>query len=165
MSQAEPALRRCLKRCSERRTLMLNCDFNKVALQLYWNHTSAWVSPVNLLHIFRTLFQNNPGGLLLHSVSLVYIPTSLKYSRMILILLIYETKLQKLFGHLNREYQGEFGKVRYLISSLLKVEIVWNAPMLINVNTVFSNPLDSFRGFPPINQSFELFVYNSLVVV
>ena len=22
---------------------MLKCDFNKVALQLYWNHSSAWV--------------------------------------------------------------------------------------------------------------------------
>ena len=26
-----------------RRTPMPNCDFNKVAKQLYWNHTSAWV--------------------------------------------------------------------------------------------------------------------------
>ena len=37
------------KRCSEnmqqiyRRTPMPNCDFNKVAKQLYWNHTSTWV--------------------------------------------------------------------------------------------------------------------------
>ena len=37
------------KWCSEnmqqiyRRTLMPNCDFNKVALQLYWNCTSAWM--------------------------------------------------------------------------------------------------------------------------
>ena len=36
------------KRCSEnmqqsdRRTPMPKCDFNKFALQLYWNHTSAW---------------------------------------------------------------------------------------------------------------------------
>ena len=26
-----------------RRTPMPKCDLNKVALQLYWNHTSAWV--------------------------------------------------------------------------------------------------------------------------
>ena len=26
-----------------RRTAMPRCDFNKVALQLYWNYTSAWV--------------------------------------------------------------------------------------------------------------------------
>ena len=26
-----------------RRTPMPKCDFNKVALQLYWNRTSAWV--------------------------------------------------------------------------------------------------------------------------
>ena len=25
------------------RTPMLKCDFNKAALQIYWNHTSAWV--------------------------------------------------------------------------------------------------------------------------
>ena len=37
------------KKCSENmqqiysRTLMPQCDFNKVALQRYWNRTSAWV--------------------------------------------------------------------------------------------------------------------------
>ena len=44
------------KRCSEnmqqiyRRTPITKCDFNKAALQLYWNHTSTGV------HIFRTPF-------------------------------------------------------------------------------------------------------------
>ena len=53
------------KRCSEnrqqiyRRTLMPKCDFNKVALQLYWNCTSAWMFSWNLLHIFGTLLYNN----------------------------------------------------------------------------------------------------------
>ena len=42
-----------------RRTAMLKFDFNKVAKQLYWNRTSAWLSPVNLLHIFRTPFPEN----------------------------------------------------------------------------------------------------------
>ena len=38
-----------VKRCSEnmqqiyRKTTMPKCDFNKVAKQLYWNHTLAWV--------------------------------------------------------------------------------------------------------------------------
>ena len=41
------------------------CDFNKVALKLCWNHTSAWLSPVNLLHIFRTPFSRNTSGWLL----------------------------------------------------------------------------------------------------
>ena len=44
-------LQKCVprKRCSEnmqqsdRRTPMPKCDFNKFALQLYWNHTLAWV--------------------------------------------------------------------------------------------------------------------------
>ena len=52
------------KRCSEnmqhiyRRTPMPKCDFNKVAEQLYWNEITLrhGCSPVNLLHIFRTLF-------------------------------------------------------------------------------------------------------------
>ena len=48
------------KRCSEnmqqsyRRTPMPKCNFNKVAKQLYWNHTSAWVFSCN----FATYFQN-----------------------------------------------------------------------------------------------------------
>ena len=51
-----------------RRTPMLKRDFNKAALQLYWNHTSAWVlsyNLINLLHIFRTPFTKNSSGRLL----------------------------------------------------------------------------------------------------
>ena len=37
------------------------------AKQLYWNHTSAWCSSANLLHVFRIPFLNNTsGGLLLN---------------------------------------------------------------------------------------------------
>ena len=36
-----------------------------LALQLLWNRTSAWVFPVNLLHIFRTPFYKNISGRLL----------------------------------------------------------------------------------------------------
>ena len=72
------------KRCFEnmqqicRRTPMPKCDFYQVALQLYWNHTSAWVlcnfieitlrhgcSSVHLLDIFRTPFPGNTSGWLL----------------------------------------------------------------------------------------------------
>ena len=35
------------------------------ALQLYWNRKSAWVSPANLLYIFRTPFLKNTSGWLL----------------------------------------------------------------------------------------------------
>ena len=50
------------------RTLMPRCDFNKAAMQLYWNRTSARVCSckfaayfqINLLHIFRTTFLNIP---------------------------------------------------------------------------------------------------------
>ena len=54
-------------RCSEnmqqiyRRTPMPKCDFNKVALQLYWNYTSAWLSSCK----FLVYFQNTFGRLLL----------------------------------------------------------------------------------------------------
>ena len=49
-----------IKGCSEnmqqmyRRTPMPKCDFNKVAKQLYWNHTSAWVLSCK----FAAYFQN-----------------------------------------------------------------------------------------------------------
>ena len=65
------------------------CDFNKVAKQLYWNHTSTWVqsnvieialrhgcSPVNLLnllHIFRTPFPGNTSGWLLSQFSRAFV--------------------------------------------------------------------------------------------
>ena len=39
-----------------RKTDVRKCDFNKDILQIYWNHTAARVSPVNLPHIFRALF-------------------------------------------------------------------------------------------------------------
>ena len=49
------------KRCSEnmqqiyKRLPMPKCDFNKVALQLYWYHNSAWVFSC----IFAACFQNS----------------------------------------------------------------------------------------------------------
>ena len=48
-----------------RRTSIPKCVFNKVALQFYWNHTSACssaCSSVNLLHIFRTPFLKDTSG-------------------------------------------------------------------------------------------------------
>ena len=50
------------KRCSEniqqiyRRTPMPKCDFNKVALQLYWNHTSGWVISCKFTAYFQNTF-------------------------------------------------------------------------------------------------------------
>ena len=52
------------KRCSEnmqqiyRRTPKPKCDFNKVAKQIYWNHTSAWVFSCK----FRTPSPKNTSG-------------------------------------------------------------------------------------------------------
>ena len=69
----EAAIQKCSsERCSEnmqqiyRRIPMPKCDFSKAALQIYWNHTSAWVFSCKL-HIFRTPFsKNTPDGLLLY---------------------------------------------------------------------------------------------------
>ena len=39
-----------------RRTPIPECDFNKVALQLYWNHTSAWVLSCKFTTYFQKTF-------------------------------------------------------------------------------------------------------------
>ena len=58
--QKQPSTGAFIKKCPEnmqqiyRRTPMPKGDFQKVALQIYWNHTSAWMFSCNLLHIFRT---------------------------------------------------------------------------------------------------------------
>ena len=52
------------KRCSEqdwkgvrnRRTPMLKCDFNKVALQLYWNCILVWVFSCKFTAYFQSTF-------------------------------------------------------------------------------------------------------------
>ena len=51
-----------------RRTTMPKCDFNKVALQLYWNRSSARLVSCK----FATYFQNTSGRLLLF-LFLIYI--------------------------------------------------------------------------------------------
>ena len=51
-----------LKRYSEnaqqiyKRTPMPKCNFNKVALQLYWNHTSAWMFSCKFSAYFQNTF-------------------------------------------------------------------------------------------------------------
>ena len=66
------------KWCSEnmqqtyRRTSMPKCDFNKVAKQLVWNHTSAWVFSCKFAAIFRTPFSKNISGRLLLFLPAIY---------------------------------------------------------------------------------------------
>ena len=61
-----------IKSCSEklqqiyRKKPMPKCVFNKVAKQLYWNLTLAWVFSCKFVQFFRTAFYKNCGGLLLH---------------------------------------------------------------------------------------------------
>ena len=59
----EAALHRCsYKKVSWKyavnfqRTPMSKCDFNKMARQLYWNHTSAWVLPCKFTACFQNTF-------------------------------------------------------------------------------------------------------------
>ena len=67
-------------RCSEnmqqiyRRILMPKCDFNKIALQLYWfwNRTSAWVFSCKFAAFFRTSFPRNTSGRLLLKIETTY---------------------------------------------------------------------------------------------
>ena len=52
---------------------MPKCDFNKVAKQLYWNHTSAWVFSCNFGACFQNTFLKNTSGGLLLNRCLVYL--------------------------------------------------------------------------------------------
>ena len=60
--QKQPSRGVLKKRCSEnmqqiyRRTPMPKCDFNKVAKQLYWNRTSAWVFSCKFAEYFKNTF-------------------------------------------------------------------------------------------------------------
>ena len=43
-----------------RRTPMPKCDFNKDALQLYWNHTSAWVLSCKFPYLSKVTSMESP---------------------------------------------------------------------------------------------------------
>ena len=59
---------------------MPKCDFNKVALQLYWNHTLARVFSCKFAANFQTPFsRSTSGGLLLYFWSQSGLPKSSKY--------------------------------------------------------------------------------------
>ena len=68
----QPSIGVLTKRCSEnmpqiyRRMPMPNCDFNKIAFQLYRNQTSAWVFSFKFAAYFQNFFsRNTSGGVLL----------------------------------------------------------------------------------------------------
>ena len=60
--QKQPSRDVLKKRCSEnmqqnyRKTPMPKCDFNKDALQLHWNHTSAWLFSRRFAAYFQNTF-------------------------------------------------------------------------------------------------------------
>ena len=60
--QKQPSRGVLKKTCSEimqqicRESPMPKCDFNKVALQIYWNHTSAWVFSCKFAAYFQNTF-------------------------------------------------------------------------------------------------------------
>ena len=50
-------------------TSMPKRDFNKVTLQLIWNHTSAWVFSCKIAAVLQNTFsENTPGGLFLQKL-------------------------------------------------------------------------------------------------
>ena len=69
--QKQPSRSVLRKMCSKnkeqifRRTRMSMRDFNKAALQLYWNHTSAWVFSYKFAAYFQNTFYKNASGELL----------------------------------------------------------------------------------------------------
>ena len=48
-----------------RRTPMPKCNFNKFALQRYWDYTSAWVFSYKFAELFKNNFPKNTSGRLL----------------------------------------------------------------------------------------------------
>ena len=52
-----------------RRTPMAKCDFNKVTLQLYWNHTITWVFSCKFATYFQKLFNKNISGWMLLQIA------------------------------------------------------------------------------------------------
>ena len=60
--QKQPSEGVIIKMCSEnmqqiyRRTPMPKCDFNKVALELYWNRTLSWLFSCNFAAYFQNTF-------------------------------------------------------------------------------------------------------------
>ena len=69
--QKQPPTGVLKKRCSEnmqqiyRRTPMPKSDFNYVAFQLYWNHTTAWVFSCKFAAYCQNTFLRNTSGWLL----------------------------------------------------------------------------------------------------
>ena len=57
-ASAEAARQRCSEIMHQvyKRTAISKCDFNKVALQLYWNRTSAWVFSCKFTAYFKNTF-------------------------------------------------------------------------------------------------------------
>ena len=119
------------KRCPEnilqvyRRTAMPKCGFNKVAKQLYWNHTRHGCSPVNLLHISRaTFYKSIYGGLLVNwccqqntretycfcsQKELIYLSSTLVKFR---ISSLHQIQSQSPEDVLSKRYSGKFHKIQ-----------------------------------------------------
>ena len=72
------------KRCSKnmqqiyRRTPMPKRNFNKVAKQFYWNHTSVWVLSCKFVAYFQNTFPRKPSGWLLLYIVKQKLPKQLR---------------------------------------------------------------------------------------
>ena len=112
---------------------MLKRDFDKVALQLYWNHIRNERSPVNLLHIFRTPFlKNTSGRLLINNITVSWIdpvmskvkvqeePGTIEYQKIFKVLtdIVWALAWQGFpyRGDGNEERSGNFHQITSLVS-------------------------------------------------
>ena len=87
-----------------RRTSMPKRDFNKVTLQLIWNHTSVWVFFCKIVAVLQNTFsENTPGGLFLQK--LIYKVKYLTNNKIIIIQVEVSKKREAECNRLRKEME------------------------------------------------------------
>ena len=85
-------------------TSMPKRDFNKVTLQLIWNHTSAWVFSCKIVAVLQNTFsENTPGGLFLQK--LIYKVKYLTNNKIIIIQVEVSKKREAECNRLRKEME------------------------------------------------------------
>ena len=85
-------------------TSMPKRDFNKVTLQLIWNHTSAWVFSGKIAAVLQNTFsENTPGGLFLQK--LIYKVKYLTNNKIIIIQVEVSKKREAECNRLRKEME------------------------------------------------------------
>ena len=113
------------KRCSEnmqqiyRRTPTPKCDFNKVAKQLYWIHTLAWMFSCKFAAYFQNTFLKNTSGRLILNISFIksFIPVEYVCSFPYVINCIFRNL--KLLSYVGADSRSSCSEV-FLVKGVLK---------------------------------------------